>query len=324
MTDFEKIAGQKSLEVLAKMMPTSIAVLDENFRVHYVNDHLAKMLGFPKEEAYVKRCYELTGKHEPCPNCAARKVFMTGEKSITHRTQTKKDGTPVYMEIHDIPIVGENGYVEKVMEVLVDQTKIVEYQKRLERDFRALIDMLVYILESKDTYTARHSYWVKEISMKLARKIGLTKEQEFLIEVAGMLHDIGKVGIPYSIINKKSRLTDEEYELIKTHPDKGRKMVENFTRFERIDKIICDHHERYDGKGYPNGIMGTNIPLEARILAVADSFHAMASRRSYRNKMDSSYVEGEFMRGSGSQFDPNVVACMLDMIRSGELDQMGG
>lgn len=324
MTDFEKIAGQKSLEVLARMMPTSIAVLDEDFRVHYVNDHLTKMLGFPKEEAYVKRCYELTGKSEPCPNCAAKKVFFSKEKTVTHRTQTKKDGTPVYMEIHDIPILDENGNVEKVMEVLVDQTKIVEYQKRLERDFRALIDMLVYILESKDTYTARHSYWVKEISMKLARRMGFTKEQEFLIEVAGMLHDIGKVGIPYKVINKKARLTDEEYELIKTHPDTGCKMVEKFTRFDRIDKIIHAHHERYDGKGYPCGLKGAEIPLEARVLAAADSFHAMASRRSYRGKMDTAYVEDEFIRGSGTQFDPSIVGYMLEMIRSGELDQIGG
>lgn len=324
MTDFERIAGKKSLEFLAKKLPTSIAVLDENFRLYYVNDHLAKMLSFPKEEAYVKCCYELTGKSEPCPNCAAKKVFSTKEKSITYRTQTKKDGTPVYMEIHDIPIFDEEGNVDKVMEVLIDQTKIVEYQRRLERDFRALIDMLVYILESKDTYTARHSYWVKEISMKLARRMNFTKEQEFLIEIAGMLHDIGKVGIPYSIINKNGRLTDEEYELIKTHPDKGCKMVESFTRFERIDKIIQAHHERYDGKGYPCGLKGAEIPLEARVLGAADAFHAMASKRSYRNKQESSYIEDEFIRGSGSQFDPSIVAYMLEMIRSGELDQIGG
>ena len=324
MTDFEKIAGQKSRELLAKMMPTNIAVLDENFRVHYVNEHLAKTLGFSVAEACVKKCYELTGKREPCPNCAAQKVFRTKEKAITYRTQTKKDGTPVYMEIHDIPIFDDEGNVVKVIEILMDKTKIVEYQKRLERDFRALIDMLVHILESKDTYTARHSYWVKEISLMLARKMRLPQEEIFLLEVAGMLHDIGKVGIPYGIINKKGRLTDEEYELIKTHPAKGCKMVENFTRFERIDKIIRDHHERYDGKGYPNGIMGEDIPFEARIIALADSFHAMVSKRSYRNKMDSDYVESEIMRGAGSQFDPNIAGIMLGMIRSGELDQVGG
>ncbi|RRD65661.1 HD domain-containing phosphohydrolase [Fretibacterium sp. OH1220_COT-178] len=321
--DFEKIAGEKLLQLMGERTPTSIALLDRNYNVHYVNDRLASTLAFSKDEICSKRCFELTGKDRPCPGCMMAKVFESGEKVVSMRRQTRKDGSAVVLEIHDVP-VKKNGRVEKVIEFLVDKTRILEYRDRLEQDFLSLIDILAQLLDSKDAYTARHSRCVRDVSLALARKLGMPREEEFRMEVAGMLHDIGKVGVPWDILNKPGRLTDEEFEIIKVHSPRGAEMVARLDRFRDIGPIIRSHHERYDGKGYPDGLKGEDILWEARIISAADAFHAMASRRSYKDARDREYIKAEFLRGSGGQFDPRIAQAMLELLDTEELSDAGG
>ena len=319
--DFEKIAGEKLLQILGERTPTSIALLDRDYNVHYVNDRLASTLAFSKDEILTKRCYELTGKPAPCPGCMMAKVFQTGEKAVSMKRQTRKDGSAVMLEIHDVP-VKRDGRVERVIEFLVDKTRIREYRDRLEKDFLTLTDMLTQILDSKDAYTARHSLCVRDVSVALARKLELPRDQEFRMEIAGMLHDIGKVGIPWAILNKPGRLTDEEFGVIRTHPALGADMVARLTRFRDIGPAIRGHHERYDGKGYPDGLKGEEIPLEGRIIAAADCFHAMASRRSYKEPRDREFIKEEFRKGAGTHFDPRVAQAMLELLETGDLPWM--
>lgn len=173
---------------------------------------------------------------------------------------------------------------------------------------------LVQTIEAKDTYTKGHSTRVARYSALLAEKMGLSKTQRDEIYYMGMLHDIGKIGIADTIINKPGKLTDEEYAVIKTHPEIGYRILQNMNEIKDIEYGARWHHERYDGKGYPDGLAGEQIPIYARIIAVADVYDAMTSNRSYRSTMPQDKVRAEIVRVSGSQLDPRVAACMIELI----------
>ena len=137
---------------------------------------------------------------------------------------------------------------------------------------------------------------------------------------AALLHDIGKIGIPDSILNKPGRLTDEEYDIMKSHVVKGGEILKSFTLIEHVEEGALYHHERYDGKGYVHGLKGEEIPLNARIIGIADTFDAMTANRVYRKQLDMDYVIGELKRCSGTQFDPKLVDIMLRLIDEGKID----
>ena len=130
----------------------------------------------------------------------------------------------------------------------------------------------------------------------------------------GLLHDVGKIGVPDAVINKPGKLTDEEFEKIKTHPERGARILQNIEEMPKLAIGARWHHERYDGKGYPDGLSGEEIPEEARIIAVADAYDAMTSNRSYRGIIPQDVVKGEFEKGLGTQFDPRFAAIMLEII----------
>ena len=150
--------------------------------------------------------------------------------------------------------------------------------------------------------------------MQIAKRAGLTHQQQEDIYTIGLLHDVGKIGIPDTIINKPSALSDEEYNIIKTHPALGETILKNIKEFPNLVTGARYHHERYDGGGYPDGLSGKDIPVEARIIAVADSYDAMTSRRSYRDALPQEKVRAEIEKGKGTQFDPAFADIMLAMI----------
>ena len=153
-----------------------------------------------------------------------------------------------------------------------------------------------------------------------AEAYGLDKKQCQDIEGTAQMHDIGKIGIPDSILNKPARLTDEEYATMKTHTTRGAEILKDFTLLDNVIDGAEYHHERYDGRGYPTGLKGEEIPLFARIIGVADAFDAMTANRIYRQQMDFSYVLGEMQRCRGTQFDPKFVDILLKLIHDGTID----
>ena len=177
-----------------------------------------------------------------------------------------------------------------------------------------VMEALAHTIDAKDKYTNGHSIRVAKYSRMIAEKMGLDTEACENIYYMGLLHDIGKIGVSNEIINKPARLTDEEYSIIKTHPEVGYQIL--FEIKSRPDLVIGAHwhHERYDGKGYPDGLSGEDIPLEARIIAVADSYDAMTSNRSYRGYLPQEKVRGEIEANIGKQFDPAAADCMLAII----------
>lgn len=203
------------------------------------------------------------------------------------------------------------------LETLQKNLQVEVERQTAKADWLALQSMktLAFTIDAKDKYTNGHSMRVAEYARELIRRSGGTNKEQENIYYIGLLHDLGKIGVPDHIINKPSKLTDEEYEVIKSHPVIGSKILKEISKeIPGIDTGARWHHERYDGKGYPDGLMGEQIPLEARVIGVADAYDAMTSNRSYRRELSQEYVKGEFEKGKGIQFDPYFAELMIQMI----------
>ena len=174
-----------------------------------------------------------------------------------------------------------------------------------------IVQTLAEAIDAKDTYTHGHSSRVAEYSREIARRAGYSESAQNEIYMMGLLHDVGKIGISDAVINKPGRLDDAEFEQIKTHPGMGAKILGSMPELVTGAR---SHHERFDGKGYPDGLEGHAIPEEARIIAVADAYDAMTSNRSYRRGMAQSAVREQIERGKGTQFDPRFADIMIAMI----------
>ena len=177
-----------------------------------------------------------------------------------------------------------------------------------------VMEALAHTIDAKDKYTNGHSVRVAKYSRMIAEKMGLSAEMCENIYYMGLLHDIGKIGVPNEIINKPAKLTDEEYDVIKTHPGIGYGILSEIKSRPDLATGALWHHERYDGKGYPEHKAGEDIPLEARIIAVADTYDAMTSNRSYRQYLPQEKVRSEIENNIGTQFDPEAARCMLTVI----------
>lgn len=175
-------------------------------------------------------------------------------------------------------------------------------------------------VDAKDENTSQHSVRVSEYSVMIAKELGYSEEQRENLRKTAILHDIGKIGIPDSVLNKPAKLTDEEYSIMKSHVIRGAEILKNFTMIENVADGALYHHERYDGRGYANGLKGEEIPLNARIIGIADAFDAMTANRVYRKKLDLDFVIEELKKGRGTQFDPKLVDIMLKLIENGTVD----
>ena len=204
---------------------------------------------------------------------------------------------------------------KKLQQEVDKQTRVAEERRqKVERLSLQIMRALAATIDAKDTYTNGHSARVAEYAQEIAKRSGKTEQEQEDIYYAGLLHDIGKIGVPGEIINKTSRLTDEEYEMIKAHPVIGSNILKNISELPDIGVGARWHHERYDGRGYPDRLKGEEIPEVARIIGVADSYDAMTSKRSYRDVMPQEAVQSEIEKGKGTQFDPFFADVMLVMI----------
>lgn len=195
------------------------------------------------------------------------------------------------------------------------QTKAAEDRReKVERLSQQIILTLAKTIDAKDKYTNGHSERVADYSKEIAKRMGMSEQEQQDIYCMGLLHDIGKIGISDAIIRKTEKLTEEEYRLILRHPIIGEEILENISEIPGISVGAKYHHEKYDGTGYPDGVAGEDIPLPARIIGIADAYDAMASRRSYRDVLPQQVVREEIEKGRGTQFDPKCVDIMLEMI----------
>ncbi len=199
-------------------------------------------------------------------------------------------------------------------EVKRQTVTLKNHTHKLERLTVQVMRTLASTIDAKDKYTNGHSVRVAEYSRMIAAKLNMSRQEQNDIYYIGLLHDIGKIGVPDDIINKTSRLTDAEYDVIKTHPVIGAEILEKMSELPDIAIGAKYHHERYDGRGYPEGLKGEDIPQVARIIGVADAYDAMASTRSYRDVLPQEAIRAEILKCRGTQFDPIFADVMLELI----------
>ena len=200
------------------------------------------------------------------------------------------------------------------MESNKQKKEMDKHREQLEEISLQLMQTLSTTIEAKDEYTRGHSYRVAEYSALIARELNWDEDEIRNLKNAAYLHDIGKIGIPDNILNKPVKLTDEELGVIKEHTVIGAEILKNITLIDHVKEAARSHHERYDGRGYPDGLKGEEIPLYARIIAVADSFDAMKSRRIYRSPLDDQVAYNEIFQNRGTQFDPELADIFLKLL----------
>ncbi|MGH4038647.1 MAG: HD domain-containing phosphohydrolase [Sphaerochaeta sp.] len=234
---------------------------------------------------------------------------------------------PFYFEVVDTENVDIEKYqVESMLDTIVKfsstknrfrneiENRERQYQK-LQLDFlKDMVLSLTRLLEIHDEYTKDHSQKVATISKKIATEMGLSESKILQVYYAGLVHDIGKIIIPKEIINKPGKLSDDEYDIVKKHPSYAFEVLSNSKELFSIANIVLQHHERWDGNGYPNGVKIDNIAMEARIIAVADSYDAMTSDRSYRKAFSKKEAIEEIRRNAGKQFDPAIAMLAVDKV----------
>ena len=235
-----------------------------------------------------------------------------------------KDLAPPLDTIHQLDIQGYCEKSDKFDQLLlliesglksVSQMRTIsKMNEDLQKAYMDSIGILRHTVEAKDPYTKGHSDRVSEYAVLLGKKLNLPDEDIEKLRIGGLFHDIGKIGIPDSILLKESNLTDEEYAKIKEHPVIGYNMIQHATMFKNILDIVKHHHEKFDGNGYPDKLAGTNIPYLARVTSIVDSFDAMTSRRSYRDSLPMDVVKSEILQNLGSQFDPEIGIAFLDIL----------
>ncbi|MFC2056459.1 HD domain-containing phosphohydrolase [Chloroflexota bacterium] len=196
------------------------------------------------------------------------------------------------------------------------EDKVAEQAEKIRVSFLSSITALAYALEAKDKYTSGHSQRVADIAVAIANVIGLPQEITDKIRLAGLLHDIGKIGVKESVLNKPGRLTYKEFLHVQEHSKTGERILVPITDDKELLRLVRSHHERYNGTGYPDGLRNTQIGLGARILAIADVYEAMTSERPYRNAISTEAAYAEIERGGGTHFDPEVVLAFFTVISS--------
>ncbi len=244
-------------------------------------------------------------------------IFLTANDDDAAEAKGLESGAMDYIKkplIANVLVLRVRQAVElvRLQRHLADEVekKTMEYEEL----FIQVVESLATAIDAKDTYTNGHSVRVAEYSKEIAKRFGYDEEKQDAVFMMGLLHDVGKIGVPDSVINKPDRLTDEEFAQIKTHPEVGARILSNIKKMPRLADGARWHHERYDGRGYPDGLSGTDIPEEARIIAVADAYDAMTSNRSYRSSLAQDIVRAEIIKSKGTQFDPQFADIMVKMI----------
>jgi len=247
---------------------------------------------------------------------------MMISKKITKRIEQLVEGTRHVAAgklLYQVAIKGDDEIAELARSFNQMARSLDESRKRVLSYFYDVVQSLVRILEARDHYTRGHSEKVAEYSEKIALRMGFSSEEAGLLKEIALLHDIGKLGIRESILNKKEKLTDEEWEVIKKHPVIGEDILKPILFTKDMLSIVRAHHERYDGTGYPDKLKGDDIHIFSSILSVADAYDAMTSHRAYRRALSKKSAIEELKANSGTQFNPKVVEAFLKI-----LDEEGG
>ncbi len=312
-------------------IPNGVMLLDSEFRIMRLNKYMESITGMAIRDMIGKKCYEIMHmKDIPLKDCPLKASLMS---SKSESIEYYHEGLKRYFKIQCVPqrFDGDIYYIHTMSDITELKEKEIKLTEAKDALFNMLDDLneaynelrtihkqLIYAfanaIDAKSSWTKGHSERVAYYAEKIGHAIGLDEDDIEKLIIASLLHDIGKIGTYDTILEKPDKLTDEEFQLIKMHPLKGVEILGPIDGFSDILPIIRHHHERWDGKGYPDGLKGEEIPLLSRIISVVDSFDSMTSERPYRPSPGIQYAISEFKRCAGAQFDPEIVEVFLKVI----------
>lgn len=310
----QALEEQPTVASVFQKLPCAAVVISPEYRLLNVNKEVTELTGWKREEMIGRVCYEFFGTGEVCSNCPVKETYRTHRVHQNLKCERTRGNKEIYIEQTAIPIFNPNGTLEHVMEVVFDVTDRIRLEQENSNLFLQVVDALTHLIERRDVSTGHHSDRVRELAVEIGRELGLETDEVEEISMAGMLHDIGKIGIPEYILNKPGRLTPEEYEIIKQHPQIGYDAIKNIKPLAKIAQAVLYHHEKYNGTGYPSGKAGEEIPFTARILAVADVWEAITDNRIYRAAMTQERAVTVMEEGRGTHFDPEVLEAFFRVL----------
>ncbi len=295
-------------------MPAAVMTLKKDFTIIDVNELVHKVSGFRSDTIRGKKCYDVFGNGDVCRDCLVKKALITGNPEYGTQLKYTKAGKQVYGNQTVIPIKNQYGNIECIYEIVTDTTHEVSLERESLENLIDLVTAMAHLIESRDPLTGTHCSNVQKIAISVGNILGLKDKELNDLSIAAIIHDIGKIGIPESILNKPERLTDFEFSIIQRHPQIGYETIKHIKRLQNVSEAIRDHHEYYNGEGYPNGKKKEEISMIARILTVADVFEALTSDRVYRKAMNEKQAISIMQAGKERQFDPVVVDALLGLL----------
>jgi HD-GYP domain-containing protein (c-di-GMP phosphodiesterase class II) len=310
----------KLLATIIQNTPAAYILIDGSYRVRFVNDYLFRLRRLRREDVVGRVCYDAFNGGVPCPRCVIKRAMEDGSGHRVRRKDTLLDGSVVYTDDLAVP-VKTGGGESMVLDVLTDRTVEMRLKEKAGAMFLGVVHSMIKILEKKDPYTCAHSRDVSTISAKLTKYMGLDDRAIFNATLGGLLHDLGKLHVPDALLNKRGGLEAWEVDMLREHPIFTYLLLPDLESFKTIREIAISHHEKWDGTGYPNALAGEDIPVEARIAAVADTYSAMTSDRPYRKGLGHDVAMAEIKKCAGTQFDPRIVEKFVKMVEDGSLDK---
>jgi PAS domain S-box-containing protein len=315
---------------IMKTSPAGITVVDRKGQIVFANKRAEDIFCLTKNDI-TQRGYsdfkwhitDFDGNPFPEEQLPFTQVMTTGNPvyGVRHAIELS-DGRRMFLSINGAPIHDEAGNISEVVLTVDDVTKHRQAEKQIEQSFKKLqksmadtIKAMSMIVETRDPYTAGHQEKVSKLAVTIANELHLSEEQIAGIQMAGSIHDIGKMSVPAEILSKPGRLSDIELRLIKVHPESGYEILKDIEFSLPVAEIVLQHHERIDGSGYPKGLKGEEILIEARILAVADVMDAIASHRPYRTALGIDAALEEIEKNKGSIYDAAVADVCLKLFR---------
>lgn len=318
-------------------MPYGVMLLDADLNILRENHYISKLYNIPFQTMAEKRCCDINfGSSKPAEFCSAlQSKIISGSESIEYHDANLNK----YFMMHGTPILDEEGSTKAFVLSLIDITEIKDKEMKLieskdaffnmlkELDisykeikvlYESLIHSFVNAIDAKSPWTKGHSERVTNYSVAIAKEMGLMEKEIEMLRMAALLHDVGKIGTYDVILDKPGKLTDEEFALIRLHPVRGEEILKPIKQLRDLLPIIRHHHERVDGRGYPDGLTDGQIPFLSKIIAVADSYDSMTSDRPYRPAPSKDYAIAELRRCSGTQFDREAAEAFLRFLRKEE------
>lgn len=304
--------SERGLLEIFNSLDDLVLMIDTEYNVIQANRSVGELLNKPAKNIVGQKCYKLLhDSNEPLANYPTAKCLETVSVETMEYYEPKFNK---YLLAKATPILDKDNKIMAILYVLRDITEHKKAEEQLEKDYETMVVSLAFALEARDPYTKGHSDRVKRYCRAIASQMGLPTKQIQELERAASLHDIGKIAIPDAILGKPGRLTPPEFAQIQQHPEKSIDLIRLLPNPQNTLLAIRHHHERTDGKGYPDGLSNDNIPFEARILAVADAYDALTSERPYRTGFTHEEALRILKEKAGTQWDAKVVKAAIEAL----------